>query len=528
MSESAAKRQPIDLDEFERRLRGPSPATRSDDDPLAELARLVNMGSPFGQPRNAPPVEPPAPAAPQLRVVEPSLPPEPEFEPQMRAPDPQAYEEPPVAVKPQAEPYFEAAPELRGSVQEPAIDFGRLEQDLQRFAEPAVAPTYAQPQGRPQQDWADEYPAPTNAMARESVPQLDDQAIAPPPAFLADEEPKPRNSRRMIYLATAGLAVVLGAVALTLVARGGGKTGGEPPTILAATGPAKVQPANPGGANVATQPSSVLDRSQGDRISASRVVSREEQPVDLAAAAPAVSRPQPVVPMARPDQPFNTGAPIAAPTTASTNASGFPEPKRVKTVSVRPDGTVISPDSAAAPAAPVPARPSIAAVPPNPSAARPAPAPAVAPPAAAKPVAATSSTAAATPKATTRVANAPAQDGDAAAGTPASPSIRTAAARPTASTPSATPAAVTTGGGSGGYSVQLAAAPSEAEAKSAITRLQSRFASELGGRRPAIVKATVGEKSIYRVRVSGLSKDDAGKLCSSIQSSGGQCFVAKN
>lgn len=525
MSESAAKRQPIDLDEFERRLRGPSPATRSDDDPLAELARLVNMGSPFGQPRNAPPVEPPAPAAPQLRVVEPSLPPEPEFEPQMRSPGPQASEEPPVAVRPQAETYFEAAPELRGSVQEPAIDFGRLEQDLQRFAEPSVTPpTYAQPQARVQQDWADEYPAPTNAMAREAVPQLDDHAIAPPPAFLADEEPKPRNSRRMIYLATAGLAVVLGAVALTLVARSGGKTGGEPPTILAATGPAKVQPANPGGANVATQPSSVLDRSQGDRIAASKVVTREEQPVDLAAAAPAVSRPQPVVPMARPDQPFNTGAPIAAPTTASTNASGFPEPKRVKTVSVRPDGTVISPDSAAAPAAPVPARPLIAALPPNPSAARPAPAPAAtspaAPPAAAKPVAAT-------PKATTRVANAPAQDGDAAAGTPAAPSIRTAAARPAAA-PTATPAAITTGGGPGGYSVQLAAPPSEAEAKSAITRLQTKFAGELGGRRPAIVKATVGEKSIYRVRVSGLSKDDAGKLCSSIQSSGGQCFVAKN
>ena len=516
MSESGAKRQPIDLDEFERRLRGPSPAARSDDDPLAELARLVNMGSPFGQARNAPAVEPPAPPAPQLRVVEQALP-EPEFEEQARVPQPQAFEEPPIPVRPPSEPYFEAGPELRGSVQEPPVDFGQLEQDLQRFAEPvAEQPTYARSQsGQPH--WDQEFPPLNQTAARESIPQMDDDAIAPPPVFLSEEETQPRKPRRVMLLATAGLLTVAGVVAIGLVMRGGAKTGGEPPTILAATGPVKVQPANPGGSNVATQPSSVLDKSQVDRIGASKVVSREEQPVDLATAPPAPARPQPVVPMARPDQPFNTGAPIAAPT--SGTASGFPEPKRVKTVSVRPDGTVISPDGATAPTAPVPARPSIASVPPNPSAARPAATPPAPKPVAAAPVA--------TPKATTRVANNAPQDGDAAAGTPAAPSIRTSAARPSAA-PTATPAAATTSGGTGGYAVQLAAPPSEAEAKSAISRLQTKYAGELGGRRPGIVKATVGEKSIYRVRVSGLSKDDAGKLCSSIQSSGGACFVAKN
>ncbi len=45
MRDTVAKRRPmIDLEQFERRLRQPSSANRAEDDPLAELARLV--GSP--------------------------------------------------------------------------------------------------------------------------------------------------------------------------------------------------------------------------------------------------------------------------------------------------------------------------------------------------------------------------------------------------------------------------------------------------------------------------------------------------
>jgi hypothetical protein len=42
------------------------------------------------------------------------------------------------------------------------------------------------------------------------------------------------------------------------------------------------------------------------------------------------------------------------------------------------------------------------------------------------------------------------------------------------------------------------------------------------------VKAEIGEKSIYRVRVGSLSRDEANSLCSKIKSKGGDCFVAKN
>ena len=59
-------------------------------------------------------------------------------------------------------------------------------------------------------------------------------------------------------------------------------------------------------------------------------------------------------------------------------------------------------------------------------------------------------------------------------------------------------------------------------------RMQKKYAGELGSYHPSIVKASVGDKQIYRVRVSGLSKDAATALCGRIQSGGGACFVAKN
>ena len=53
-------------------------------------------------------------------------------------------------------------------------------------------------------------------------------------------------------------------------------------------------------------------------------------------------------------------------------------------------------------------------------------------------------------------------------------------------------------------------------------------AEPLGGRRPIVVKAEVGDKSIYRVRVSSLSREEAVSLCEKVKAEGGTCFVAKN
>jgi hypothetical protein len=43
-----------------------------------------------------------------------------------------------------------------------------------------------------------------------------------------------------------------------------------------------------------------------------------------------------------------------------------------------------------------------------------------------------------------------------------------------------------------------------------------------------VVKAEVGSRTVYRVRVKGLSSDDANTLCARLKAGGGSCFVARD
>jgi cell division septation protein DedD len=79
----------------------------------------------------------------------------------------------------------------------------------------------------------------------------------------------------------------------------------------------------------------------------------------------------------------------------------------------------------------------------------------------------------------------------------------------------------------GGWAVQLGVRPSEGEARAAFAQFQAKH-PELKSESPIIRQAEVNGSTIYRVRVGPLSKDDASSLCSRLQGSGGQCFVAKN
>jgi hypothetical protein len=285
----------------------------------------------------------------------------------------------------------------------------------------------------------------------------------------------------------------------------------------------KVQPQNPGGVAVPNQSASILDRSAGAPVT--KVVSREEQPVDLDQQVKQMR----VITLGGPkDGSVSTaGAQGAAavpvpppPTNVSTTNTGFPEPKRVKTVSVRPDGSLLTAD-----ASPSTAPDPIAAL----AAGRPAPS-----------AAATSDAAlpkSATPKSTARVASTPKVEpaSPAAAAQPATPPANAkvaAAPKPkpvqVASAEREDAAPVATASTGGGFAVQLAAPASEQEARSASTKLGAKFADSLGGRRPSVVKAEVGDKSIYRVRVSSLSREEAVSLCEKVKAKGGACFVAKN
>ena len=526
MTELNRQRPVIDLDELERQLReaaGPRAAARAQaapasahrqEDPLAELARIVGQDDPFkalwperdaGGGRADPPMG-------HAHPTQHSQAHAPQADPYGRQPTAQSFED-------QLSAYETQSPQA-----------GALPYQLRQPA--------AQPE--PEQDWAPrqayeqhQAPQPTHAAyddryARdEAEPVYEPQGQLPP--HEQDFEPAPRKNRKGLVAVGALLGVLAVGGAGSYAFRGSStalKVAGVPPLIKADTGPSKVQPVNPGGVEVPNQDRQIYNRAQvPEDLKNVKVSGRTEQPVD-------------VEQITRRDIPADTAQAVANGTSTGGQAaaapkplppSGLPqlgEPRRVKTVSVRPDGTIIESEAAptrvaslgnigASSGAPAPSATQTSTG----STPVPAPAPRPKPAAAAVPAPTTTATIPARPK----PAAPEADTATTTASTPkpaAAPRQQVAAVQP-ASAPVAEAA-------SGGWAVQLAAPQSEAEAKDAISKLQKRFSDELSGMKPGVRKADVNGKTIYRVRVGGMSREDATSLCTKLQGAGGQCFVAKN
>ncbi len=494
----------IDLEEYEKRLRAAGAPAAGVEDPLAELARLVEASRPK------------VPAAPRFAAAPPPSSGLRSFD----TPLPPAAPVPPSAVD---------VRDYRPALEEPLDD------------------------------------------GFDDVDEADDPALARFGGGPAVSAPEPRRSRRWTFtvsaLALAGAAMIGGVFLLK------GKTPGfqkEPPFIAAAVGPTKVQP--PSDATVSASDdaggSLLKDDTRSNHV---KVVNTEEQPVDLNAQSG--SQPAPVSAPAAQDapppdtsQPSPNGAleapgtpagslvrgtvdtPVVVGTGPSLATSPFPEPKAVRTISLRPDGTPIaagSPDAQTAQAPP--SEPA-------------APGPAAAPADAANAQSSTPKidlpTKLSPPKSSARVAvaktdtTAPANPADMAGETetPAAPAAKpvkpkvkaqapvqapapapaaaaaTAEAAPPAAAPEPADATATT---SGGWAVQLAAPRSETEAKAVVAKLNEKYASALGGSSLGVHKANVNGETVYRVRVVGLNKADAAALCARLKGNGGECFVAK-
>ncbi len=97
--------------------------------------------------------------------------------------------------------------------------------------------------------------------------------------------------------------------------------------------------------------------------------------------------------------------------------------------------------------------------------------------------------------------------------------------RPGQKVASAAPQAAPSGGG---WTVQLASRPTQADASSAATQLGNRFGGQLGGSRPGVVHGEAAGKSVYRVRVGSYDKARAEEVCNQVKSAGGSCFITKN
>jgi len=81
---------------------------------------------------------------------------------------------------------------------------------------------------------------------------------------------------------------------------------------------------------------------------------------------------------------------------------------------------------------------------------------------------------------------------------------------------------------SGAYFVQLAAVESESEAHDLAQKLQARLAGKLGQRNLSVIQANVKEKSIFRIRLSQISRDDANQFCAAVREGKAPCFVARD
>ena len=342
-----------------------------------------------------------------------------------------------------------------------------------------------------------------------------------------DDIPPPR--RRMGVLAIAAvfaLAVIGTAGAFGYRALFGSVSSGPPPVIKADSKPAKIVPDK--------------DKSQSAKLINDRVnngggdqklVSREEQPVDLNKdkVAGVITQGQSMA---------NAGAGSMQTPALGSGVIGS-DPRKVHTITIRPDQPLTQ--QAGAPGSSMPAdQASMADV--TPAAPPPTSKPAQ-PLAPAQPATHEARQPTPTPRrtvthrvapATHRVASVPASNAPLSLTPDAVAPARTAsraprvARAPTSLTPesSARPAS----SASGGYAVQVSSRRSEADARAALSRTQSRFASVVGGQRVMVKRVDLGSSKgvYYRAMIGPFgSSAEASRLCSRLKAAGGSCFVQK-
>ncbi|MEP7455680.1 SPOR domain-containing protein [Phyllobacterium sp. SB3] len=372
-------------------------------------------------------------------------------------------------------------------------------------------------------------------------PRQDDVDIAA--GTYAQNENKPRRSP--LFVPGVAAAVVLVAVAGAMAYKWTGSTGGEPVVIMADKTPIKIQPEKTANAVVPNQDKAVFDKGATTAPvtpKQEQLVTTREDPVDLAAdeddEVPIADKVDARVDPAEQDLAVNEPAP---------ERNGALAPRKVQTMVVKPDGTMVASITPDAPpagtgeaAAPVERPAGVSATAPS-SAADPVgalagaepvePEPALAPvkPAAAAPVAPKAAVAAKpveTKKITQEtVASAP-RNVPVVESRPAEQPLDIVDRVPARNAPaqqvaSAAPAA-------GSYFIQVASQPSVEGAQKTYASLSQKHAGVIGGRGVDIKQAEIaGKGTFYRVRIPAGSKSDAVNLCSKYKSAGGSCFVTQ-
>ncbi len=398
--------------------------------------------------------------------------------------------------------------------------------------------------GRPQAhdavDAAEQYQ--TEPAYSESDPVYEDDGYMPP---YAEEGARSRRGLTVV-LALAGLVVVGGVVAFAY--RGFfGEAGGPPPVIRAEPGPTKTVPEGQVAEDADGQSKIVFDRVAGQSTEREeRIVSREEPVFDVEGRERQIR----VIETNQEEVGLRGGAQDGASSAASAD-----QPRRVRTVVVRPDGTIVENPAPVDTAL----RASENASPPSPppsqaletSSANEAPASTngaqspVQNDALAEIASPSSNAVATNPTATPapaqQQAGQPLQLGPAASSpspapdpfqaTQQPPQQQQVAQAPTPAAPATPPSDVQQARfPAGSYVVQVGSTRSEGEARTAASSIQQRYSNLLTGYEPAVERADLGERGIfYRIAVGPLgAQADATSLCEQLKSAGLDCFVRRN
>lgn len=363
-----------------------------------------------------------------------------------------------------------------------------------------------------------------------------EQAIAMSAYDEAQPQPAPRR-RGLLVAAAIGGIVALGAAGVFGVSMLGG--GSDTPALVRADPePMKVRPENPGGTTVPNQDNEVYQRVGGGQSDAApaqeSLITTAEEPVDVvartapqeqAALAPGIDDEAPDDEAVQPKSEERIEQAPQATSPVEAGESVAVAPRRVRTMVVRPDGTMV-PREDPAPAAveqPAAAIEQPAAVEQATSVAG---VPTLIEPAAEAevdegPTVETPQTVAVVPTQRSAVAQ------PAAAPRPAAP--QPAVQQPAAQAPVAAvsaPAAAAAGGSE--WSMQIASQPTAEGAQSAYQDLARRYGSVLEGRGVNIVRADIeGRGTYYRVRIPASSREQAIQLCTRFKAAGGSCFVSR-
>jgi hypothetical protein len=334
-----------------------------------------------------------------------------------------------------------------------------------------------------------------------------DDGQAPDVAIAAAQTGRKMTMRNrsmfMVGSALLGAVALGGALAFAYKQSGGAMNGGEPPLVQADSRPVKEAPDQPGGKEFPHKNKLIYDRLEnGDKPEAEHIVPRQED-----VAMPAM----PVATAPETTQAVDAGVPPPGAVATVDDPEGGP--RRVKTLVVRPDGSVMQPAvpgiAAAGPApAPAPAPQQVASVEAVPPALPPAaqPVPVVPAQAAVAPA-----PAAADPQQVASIPPAKPKPVKAAAVAAEDPAPKAAAPK----TPSQ-------------FVVQVGSKQNQTEALATFADMQQKYPTLLANYRPMVQKADLGAKGVwYRLRIGPIvDKTAASKLCTQLKSQGlNDCLV---